>query len=254
MRTAIGHRDRAPAVAAGVVGVAIVIGGALVGVSRLHSSGLGSQHRRDAIGRPRDGGPHPEPGRRRRPRWRPGAHAPGTGSSTASTAWSAAPTTGPVPSPRASTAAPVAAAPPKVVPKTVEGAVAPAPGAAPGNGNTIFSDNFAGSSLSSAWTVISRHGEYAQRDGVQYCRVRCGVGEVLSIDTIAQTTSCGDRNLDGSVRHSAASWPYLTGDVQWSSFNFTYGTVSIRGGIQPRAPSTWPAFWLLTAVVRRRIR
>ena len=35
----------------------------------------------------------------------------------------------------------------------------------PGNGSTtIFSDDFTGTSLSPAWTVISRHGEYAQNE------------------------------------------------------------------------------------------
>jgi Domain of unknown function (DUF4082)/Bacterial Ig domain/Glycosyl hydrolases family 16 len=110
----------------------------------------------------------------------------------------------------------------------------------------IFSDNFDGTSLSPAWTVISRHGEYAQNE--TECNAASQVtvaANVLSINTIAQATSCGDRNLDGSVRHAAASWPYLTGDVQWSSFNFTYGTVSITGKYPPKSTSTWPSFWLL---------
>ncbi|MFZ0718330.1 hypothetical protein, partial [Mycobacterium sp.] len=70
-------------------------------------------------------------------------------------------------------------------------------------------------------------------------------GNVLTISTIAKQTSCGDFNVDGSVRHPAASWPYATGDVQWANTSFTYGTVSIRAKVPPRNTSTWPALWLL---------
>ena len=111
---------------------------------------------------------------------------------------------------------------------------------------TIFSDNFSGNSLGAAWTVISRHGEYAQSE--TECNVPQEVAvanNTLDIATVAQPTVCGDFNLDGSVRHAPSVWPYATGDVQWKSFNFTYGTVSYRAKFPPSDTGTWPAIWLL---------
>jgi hypothetical protein len=110
----------------------------------------------------------------------------------------------------------------------------------------IFSDSFAGSSLSSAWTIVTRHGEYAQDES------ECNVPEavrvadhLLTITTTAQRATCGDFNLDGSVRHSPAEWPYTTGDVQWTSLAFTYGTITYRAKFPPKESGTWPAIWLL---------
>ncbi len=115
-----------------------------------------------------------------------------------------------------------------------------------GGQTTIFADNFTGDSLSSAWTVISRHGEYSQNE------TECNVPQMvtvhdnlLDISTIAQSATCGDFNLDGSVRHAPSVWPYETGDIQWTSFNFTYGTVSYRAKFPPSDTVTWPAIWML---------
>ncbi len=111
---------------------------------------------------------------------------------------------------------------------------------------TIFSENFSGPSLDSAWTVINRHGEYAQ--GETECNVPSAVSvanNVLSITTTAQSASCGDFNLDGSVRNPPTTYPYTTGDVQWKSFNFTYGTVSYRAKFPAQSTGTWPAIWFL---------
>ena len=123
--------------------------------------------------------------------------------------------------------------------------VAAAP-AAGGGVTTVFSDDFSGTSLSPAWTVISRHGEYAQNE--TECNVPQQVSvanNMLDISTVRQDTRCGDFNLNGSVRHAPSVWPYATGDVQWSSFNFTYGTVTYRAKFPPQATGTWPAIWLL---------
>jgi hypothetical protein len=112
--------------------------------------------------------------------------------------------------------------------------------------HVIFSDNFSGNSLSSAWTIVKRHGEYAQDES------ECNVPEavrvadhMLTITTTAHSATCGDFNLDGSVRHSPAEWPYTTGDVQWTSFAFTYGTITYRAKFPPQDTGTWPAIWLL---------
>jgi beta-glucanase (GH16 family) len=127
----------------------------------------------------------------------------------------------------------------------------PAQLAAPGNlrnvaPTTFFYDGFNGGALSSNWYVIQRHGEYAQSENEcnAASQVAAGSGGLI-ITTIAQATSCGDFNIDGSVRTIPQSWPYLTGDIQWSTISFTYGTVIFRAKMPPKSTNTWPAVWLL---------
>jgi beta-glucanase (GH16 family) len=111
---------------------------------------------------------------------------------------------------------------------------------------TIFYDDFTGTSLGPAWTVISRHGEYAQNETECNTPQQVAVANsLLTITAIAQQTTCGDFNPDGSVRDSPSSWPYATGDVQWAKLNFKYGTVTIRGKMPAFGTGLWPAFWLL---------
>ena len=107
------------------------------------------------------------------------------------------------------------------------------------SGNVIFYDDFAGTTLSSAWTVISRHGEYSQ--GETECNVpqMVTVNNGLTITTEAQSATCGDYFT------APSSWPYITGDIQWATFNFTYGTVEIYAKFPPIATALWPATWLL---------
>jgi hypothetical protein len=112
--------------------------------------------------------------------------------------------------------------------------------------NVIFFDDFTGTSLGPAWTVISRHGEYAQ--GETECNIPQQVSvanSLLTITTAVGPATCGDFNIDGSVRTPPSSWPYITGDIQWNILNFTYGTVTIRGKMPAQSTSLWPAFWLL---------
>ena len=68
---------------------------------------------------------------------------------------------------------------------------------------------------------------------------------LLTITTIAQNTVCGEFNRNGSVRTPPSTWPYATGDVQWSNFNFKYGTITIRGRMPAFGTDLWPSFWLL---------
>lgn len=112
--------------------------------------------------------------------------------------------------------------------------------------NVIFFDDFSGTSLGSAWTVISRHGEYAQSE--TECNIPQQVSvanSLLTITTAVGPYTCGDFNLDGSVRHAPSSWPYITGDVQWRNLNFTYGTVTVRAKFPSQSTGLWPAIWLL---------
>ena len=119
----------------------------------------------------------------------------------------------------------------------------------------VFYDDFTGTSLSSAWTVISRHGEYDQNE------TECNIPQMVSVANGAVTITteqtpnpdplklgtCGDFNIDGTVRHTPSSWPYITGDIQWTSLNFTYGTVEIRAKFPSSAAGLWPATWLLNS-------
>ena len=98
------------------------------------------------------------------------------------------------------------------------------------------------------WTVISRHGEYAQQE--TECNVpwaiTAGSGQ-LDIVASAVADTCGDFNTNDTIRDTPSSWPYTTGDIQWNTFNFTYGTVIVNGAMPPSSTSLWPAFWLLGA-------
>ena len=111
--------------------------------------------------------------------------------------------------------------------------------------NVIFFDNFLQPTLSSAWTAISRHGEYAQ--GETECNIpqQVTTGSGLTITTAAQNWTCGDFNIDGTTRHAPTTWPYITGDVQWTNQNFTYGTVEVRAKFPSSATNLWPAIWML---------
>jgi hypothetical protein len=117
----------------------------------------------------------------------------------------------------------------------------------------IFYDDFTGTALGSAWTVISRHGEYAQNE------TECNVPQMVSVANSLLTITtevtpspdtqmlgtCGDFNIDKTVRHAPSNWPYITGDVQWTSLSFTYGTIEIRAKFPSSDTSLWPATWLL---------
>ena len=107
--------------------------------------------------------------------------------------------------------------------------------------NVIFFDNFAGATLSPAWTVISRHGEYSQSETECNVPSMVTVNNGLTITTEAQSASCGDYFT------KASTWPYITGDIQWTNFNFTYGTVEIEASFPSVNTRLWPATWMLTS-------
>jgi len=108
--------------------------------------------------------------------------------------------------------------------------------------NVIFYDNFAGTSLDTTkWQVITRHGEYAQNETECNVPSMVTVNNGLTITTEAQSASCGD------YFNTASSWPYITGDIQWPTFNFTYGTVSIYAKFPSSNTNLWPATWMLSS-------
>jgi len=114
--------------------------------------------------------------------------------------------------------------------------------------HVVFFDDFSGTALGPEWAVIARHGEYSQQE--TECNVAQGVSVAngsLSITTAPGPIECGDFNVDGSIRHPPASWPYITGDIQWRTRRFTYGTVTVRAKFPAQAAGLWPAIWLLGA-------
>jgi len=117
------------------------------------------------------------------------------------------------------------------------------------SGTLIFDDEFSETAIDTTeWTVISRHGEYSQDETECNIPQEVNVANgVLDITTAAQNATCGDFNPDGSVRTAPTVWPYVSGDIQWSSLNFTYGTLEIRAAFPNQDQGVWPAFWLLGA-------
>jgi hypothetical protein len=113
-------------------------------------------------------------------------------------------------------------------------------------------------SLKPQWTVISRHGEYAQDE--TECNIPSAITQApgaLSITTTASAYTCGNFNANGTIDQTPASWPYSTGDIQMNTFNFspngTSGSTScagtcnitIVGSMPSSSTDLWPAFWLL---------
>ena len=97
-----------------------------------------------------------------------------------------------------------------------------------------------------AWTVISRHGEYAQNE--TECNIPGAISVVggnLIITTSASAYTCGDWTAVGAARTTPSSFPYSTGAIQWNTFSFLYGTVIIRAAIPSQNTGVWPAFWFL---------
>jgi|HubBroStandDraft_6_1064221.scaffolds.fasta_scaffold04779_3 hypothetical protein len=103
--------------------------------------------------------------------------------------------------------------------------------------------------LNSWWTVVSRHGEYGQNE--TECNIPSAVsvsGGILTITTSNCAYTCGDFNQNGTVKTAPASWPYSTGDIQWNTLNFTYGTVIVRAAFPNSNTGTWPAIWFMDSV------
>ena len=107
--------------------------------------------------------------------------------------------------------------------------------------NVFFFDDFTGTSLDTTkWTIIQRHGEYAQSE------TECNTAQQVSVanSQLTITTAVGPATC-GDINHAPQSWPYVTGDVQWTSLNFTYGTIEVRAQFPPQSTGVWPAIWML---------
>jgi hypothetical protein len=108
------------------------------------------------------------------------------------------------------------------------------------NATTLFYDDFTGTSLGAAWTVVQRRGPAGQSENECNTAGAVGVSSgILTITTSATPATCGD------AVSAPTLLPYTSGDVQWTSLSFTYGTVEVRAKFPPRNTGTWPAIWLL---------
>jgi beta-glucanase (GH16 family) len=106
----------------------------------------------------------------------------------------------------------------------------------------VFFDDFDGASLGPEWTVVRRRGPASQdENGCNTPEAVSVAGGSLNITTSAAPATCGDAVT------SPSQLPYTTGDVQWTSTRFTYGTVEVRAKFPPSDTRTWPAIWLLGA-------
>jgi beta-glucanase (GH16 family) len=106
--------------------------------------------------------------------------------------------------------------------------------------NVIFFDDFLGTTLSSQWVAMNRAGDYSNGEEECYSPGNAIVsGGFLVEEFLAKSVTCGDS------LHAPSQFNYSSAMVEWSTFNFTYGTVEVRAKI----PNTtlWPAIWMLGA-------
>lgn len=105
-----------------------------------------------------------------------------------------------------------------------------------------------GTPTSNAWSIISRHGEYAQSE--DECNVPGAItvaSSLLTVTAKAQSTSCRDFNpsTGNPTGNSSGPWDYWSGDVQWNAFSFLYGTIEFRMQFPNKTTKLWPAIWML---------
>lgn len=93
------------------------------------------------------------------------------------------------------------------------------------------------------WTSFYRHGgAYAQ--GMQDCNLPGKVsyaGGILHIDTAKQDSVCPTATGTGT-----GTWPYATGGIEWSTFSYLYGTLTVRAKMPPSNTVLWPAIWMMS--------
>jgi beta-glucanase (GH16 family) len=103
--------------------------------------------------------------------------------------------------------------------------------------NVVFFDDFQGTAIDTGqWTVMNREGD-------------TGNGEVQCYTPANATATGGNLQITSQVQASTCSgnsYNYTSAMLQWTTFNFTYGTVEMRAKMAG-GQGTWPALWLLGA-------
>ena len=98
------------------------------------------------------------------------------------------------------------------------------------------------------WTAANRQGPPEMGQVQCYTPGQISeVGNVLTITTAKLTRTCGDTQVDGTVRWPPTAHAYVSGDIMTGNFSFQYGTVTVRAAMPASASGTWPAIWLLNA-------
>jgi beta-glucanase (GH16 family) len=110
---------------------------------------------------------------------------------------------------------------------------APTPTPTAPSGSLVFDDEFNGTVLSSSWTALNRPGDASNQEVGCYRPGNAAVGNGLLVLTTKVDSSC-------------AGYSYTSAYVQWTSFNFLYGTLEVRAK-EAGGQGTWPALWLLGA-------
>lgn len=99
------------------------------------------------------------------------------------------------------------------------------------------------------WTVVSRHGEYGQDEND--CNTPGSIAQssgLLAINTTNSSYTCGNFTNTGGTLMTPVSQPYNTGDIQWNTLNFTYGTVIAKIKIPTYQTNTWPSLWFMDSL------
>src|SRR3954452_15699391 len=98
---------------------------------------------------------------------------------------------------------------------------------------TTFSEQFGGAALSPRWSLLNRSGDASNSESQCYRPANVTqAGGSLVITTKVDTSCSGHR--------------YTSGMVQWTSANFTFGTLEFRARFAG-GKGAWPAVWLLGA-------
>ena len=103
--------------------------------------------------------------------------------------------------------------------------------AAAGSQTVLFYDDFTSGTLSADWTILNRPGDSSNNELECYTP-----NNVAIVGGVLQLTAQVDSSCQG--------YNYTSGTVQWTSFNYTYGTIEIRAKMAG-GQGTWPALWFL---------
>ncbi len=103
--------------------------------------------------------------------------------------------------------------------------------AAAGTQTVLFYDDFTSGTLSGDWTILNRPGDSSNNELECYTP-----SNVVIVGGVLQ--------LSAKVDTSCQGYNYTSGAVQWTSFNYAYGTIEIRAKMAG-GQGTWPALWFL---------
>jgi beta-glucanase (GH16 family) len=114
--------------------------------------------------------------------------------------------------------------------------------------NLIFGDEFNGSSLDPAWSVLSRDGDQSGAELQYYLPGQVsldGAGNLVIHAQALGVTAPGYDDANGpTYAGSNVTRSYRSGAVQWASFKYTFGKVQVSAKC-PNGANLWPAIWMI---------